>query len=128
MYALLAACQCRGLSAVEPFYGLLSHQHGILHAPGGLDPLRKPVQPLDAAPDLHCPLLAFFGDQDEFIPRADIEQLRQKLAQADAPSEIVIHPGAGHAFMNDTRPDAFRPEIAKRSWERTLAFLREHLL
>jgi carboxymethylenebutenolidase len=128
MYALLAACQCRGLSAAVPFYGLLSHQHGILHAPGGLDPLRKPVQPLDAAPDLHCPLLAFFGDQDEFIPRADVEQLRQKLAQADAPAEIVIHPGAGHAFMNDTRPDAFRPEIAKRSWERTLAFLREHLL
>ena len=69
MYALLAACQCRGLSAATAFYGLLSHEHGILHAPDGLDRRLKPVQPLDAAPDLRCPLLAFFGDQDEFIPR-----------------------------------------------------------
>jgi carboxymethylenebutenolidase len=127
MYALLAACQCRGLSAAVPFYGLLSHQHGILHAPEGLDRRLKPVQPLDAAPDLHCPLLAFFGDQDEFIPLADIEQLRQRLAEADPPSEVVVYPGAGHAFMNDTRPAAFRPEIAKQAWARTIAFLREQL-
>ena len=127
MYALLAACQTRGLSACTSFYGLLSHQHGILHAPGGLDRRLKPVQPLDAAPDLHCPLLAFFGDQDEFIPLADVEQLRERLGGADAPSEIVVYPGAGHAFMNDTRPAAFRPEIAKQAWARTIAFLREHL-
>jgi len=128
MYALLAACQCRGLSAAVPFYGLLSHQHGILHASQGLDPRLKPVQPLDAAPDLHCPLLAFFGDQDEFIPSSDIEQLRSRLSQADAPSEIVVYPGAAHAFMNDTRPAAFRPEIARQAWARTVAFLREQLL
>jgi carboxymethylenebutenolidase len=127
MYALLAACQCRGLSAAVPFYGLLSHQHGILHAPEGLDRRLKPVQPLDATPDLHCPLLAFFGDQDEFIPLADIEDLRRRLAEADAHSEIVVYPGAGHAFMNDTRPAAYRPEIAKQAWARSVAFLREHL-
>jgi carboxymethylenebutenolidase len=128
MYALLAACQCRGLSAAVAFYGLLSHEHGILHAPEGLNRRRKPVQPLDAAPDLACPLLAFFGDQDEFIPPADIERLRQQLARADAPSEVVVYPGAAHAFMNDTRPAAYRPEIAKQAWARTLAFLRENLL
>ena len=127
MYALLAACQCRGLSAAVPFYGLLSYEHGILHTPGGRDRRLKPVQPLDAAPDLRCPLLAFFGDQDEFIPAPDIERLRAKLAQADASSEIEIFPGAGHAFMNDTRPAAFRPEIAKHAWTRTLEFLREQL-
>jgi carboxymethylenebutenolidase len=90
MYALLAACQCRGLSAAVPFYGLLSHAHGILHAEGGPDRRLKPVEPIQAAPDLHCPLLAFFGDQDEFIPRADVEALRAKLASADAPSDIVV--------------------------------------
>jgi carboxymethylenebutenolidase len=128
MYALLAACQCRGLSAAVPFYGLLSHEHGILAAPEGLDRRKKPVQPLDAAPDLRCPLLAFFGDQDEFVSQADVEKLRAQLARADAPSEVVVYPGAGHAFMNDTRPAAFRPEIAGQAWARTLAFLREHLL
>jgi len=127
MYALLAACQCRGLSAAVPFYGLLSHQHGILHAPEGLDRRLKPVQPLDAAPDLRCPLLAFFGDQDEFIPEADVERLRAQLAKADVASEVVVVAGAGHAFMNDTRPAAYRAEIAQRAWARTLGFLRERL-
>ena len=55
-------------------------------------------------------------------------ELRGRLAEADAPSEVVIYPGAGHAFMNDTRPAAFRPEIARQAWARTLAFLREQLL
>jgi carboxymethylenebutenolidase len=128
MYALLAACQCRGLSAAVPFYGLLSHEHGILKGPSGVDRRLKPVQPLDAAPDLQCPLLAFFGEEDEFIPPADVERLRAQLARADAASEVVVYPGAGHAFMNDTRPAAFRPELAKQAWTRTLAFLREQLL
>jgi len=127
MYALLAACQCRGLSAAVAFYGLLSHEHGILHAPEGLDRRLKPVQPLDAAPDLRVPLLALFGDQDEFIPLSDIERLRAQLAKADASSTIEVYPGAGHAFMNDTRPAAFKPEIAKQAWSRTLGFLRAEL-
>ena len=61
MYALMAACHCRGLAAAVPFYGLLSHSRGLLHDPQGLDPARKPREPLAMAPDLRCPLLAFFG-------------------------------------------------------------------
>jgi carboxymethylenebutenolidase len=124
MYALLAACSCRGLDAAVPFYGLLSHEHGILHDPAGLDPGRKPRQPLEAAADLGCPLLAFFGEQDEFIPLADVERLRKTLEGVSQQSEIVVYPGAGHAFMNDTRPAAFRPEIAKQAWQRSVEFLR----
>jgi carboxymethylenebutenolidase len=124
MYALLAACSCRGLAAAVPFYGLLSHEHGILHDPAGLDPERKPREPLAAAAALGCPLLAFFGEQDEFIAPADVERLRKALAGAAQPSEIVVYPGAGHAFMNDTRPAAYRPEIAQQAWQRCVEFLR----
>ena len=31
---------------------------------------------------------------------------------------------AGHAFMNDTRPEAYRPEIAVKAWGRMVDFLR----
>jgi carboxymethylenebutenolidase len=126
MYALLAACRIRGLSASVPFYGLLSHEHGILYAED-LDRSRKPVQPLDAAVDLRCPLLAFFGDRDEFVPLADIERLRERLASAAPPAEVVVYAGAGHAFMNDTRPDTYRPEIAARAWSRAVEFLKKEL-
>jgi carboxymethylenebutenolidase len=127
MYALMAACSCRDLAASVPFYGLLSHRHGILHDEAGLDPARKPREPLEYAPSLRCPLLAFFGDRDEFVPLDDVRQLEARLAQAQPPSEVVVVPDVGHAFLNDTRPDAYRPAEARAAWERSVAFLRRHL-
>lgn len=127
MYALLAACSCRGVSAAAVFYGLLSHAHGILHDENGLDPARKPREPLQAVAALGCPLVCFYGDRDEFVPAADVEALRARLAGARFPAELVIEPGCGHAFVNDTRPEAYRPEAARRSWARMVAFFRQHL-
>lgn len=127
MYALMAACSCTGLSASVPFYGLLSHRHGILYSEAGLDPALKPHEPLEVVGDLACPLLAFFGDQDEFVPRSDIEQLEFRLKQTSQTAEVVVYPGAGHAFMNDTRPDAYRPEAAADAWARMVEFLRKQL-
>jgi carboxymethylenebutenolidase len=127
MYALLAACTCNGLSAAVPYYGMLSYEHGMLQAPGGADSMRKPRQPLDAIPDLGCPLLAFFGEDDTFIPLGDVERLRAALSGAAQPFDVQTYPGAGHAFMNDTRPEAHRPEAAADAWRRTLTFLGEHL-
>ncbi len=127
MYALLAACACRGLSAAAPFYGLLSHEHGILHDEAGLDPARKPRQPLDAVRDLTCPVLAFYGDADEFVPMDDVRRLQSALAVSAQAGEVVVYPEAGHAFMNETRPEAFRPDVAKDAWARMVAFLRERL-
>lgn len=128
MYALMAAASCRGLDAAVPFYGLLSHQHGILFDEAGLDLAKKPREPLSLAPEVRCPLLAFFGEEDEFVPLEDIRALEAGLERASAKTEVVVYPGAGHAFMNDTRADAFRPEIAADAWGRMTAFLRAELL
>jgi len=129
MYALMAACADLGFAASVPFYGLLSHAHGILHDAAGLDPATKPHEPIAMASELRCPLLAFFGDQDTFIPLEDVRKLEAALSRArsGAGAEIVVVPGAGHAFMNDTRPDAYRPEAAADAWRRTVAFLRGQL-
>ena len=126
MDALMAGCADLGFAASVPFYGLLSHAHGILHDPAGLDPAVK-REPLAMAGDLRCPMLAFFGDQDTFIPLDDVRKLERAVARSGAGAEIVIVPGAGHAFMNDTRPDAYRPEAAADAWRRTVAFLRARL-
>ena len=127
MYVLMAACACSGLAAAVPFYGLLSHRHGLLHDPQGLDPARKPREPLAMAPELRCPLLAFFGADDEFIPADDVRELERGLARSGQPFEVKRYEGAGHAFMNDTRPAAFRPEIARDAWARLLRFFAEKL-
>ena len=120
-YALLAACACRGLSACVPFYGMLRY------APG-LDPLRKPRSPLDALADLTCPVLGLYGAQDAIIPVADVRELEERLAKSGRPAEVRLYEGAGHAFMNDTRPEMYRPDAARDAWPRLVAFLREHLV
>jgi carboxymethylenebutenolidase len=106
---------------------MLSYEHGLLHAEGGVDPERKPRQPLDAIADLRCPLLAFFGAEDAFIPGGDVEDLGQRLAASTQPSDVVVYPGAGHAFLNDTRPEAYRPDAALDAWGRMVEFFRKHL-
>jgi len=127
MYALMAGCADLGFSAAVPFYGLLSHAQGILHDPAGLDRARKPREPIAMAAELRCPLLAFFGDRDSFIPQSDVQALGRELARSGAEWEVVVVPGAGHAFMNDTRPDAYRPDDAAAAWRRTVEFLRARL-
>ncbi len=119
-YALLAACSCRGLSGCVPFYGMVRYE-------SGLDPALKPRAPLDAIADLGCPLLGLYGAEDAFIPVADVDELRRRLAASGKDFDVRLYPGAGHAFMNDTRPAAYRPEVAADAWRRLLAFLRERL-
>jgi carboxymethylenebutenolidase len=127
MYALMAACLGSGIAAAAPFYGLLTHRRGILHAPEGLDRTLKPHEPVSLAPQLRCPLLAFFGEEDEFIPVDEVRELERGLARSGQPHEVVVYPGAGHAFMNDARPAAYRPAVAADAWSRLLAFLANHL-
>lgn len=127
MYALLSACGGRGIEASVAFYGLLSHAHGILHAEEGLDPARKPREPLVAAAQQSVPLLCLFGDRDEFVPVSDIEMLRDALDATEIESEVVLYPDCGHAFLNDTREDAYRPEEAAAAWQRAVAFLSRTL-
>lgn len=127
MYTLLAACEVDGLAAAAPFYGMLSYDTGMLAEPGGRDRARKPRSPLEAAGDLRCPLLAFFGEQDSFIPETDVQALRAALPAGDPTAEIVTYAGAGHAFMNETRPEAFNSAAAADAWTRLLAFFARHL-
>jgi len=125
-YALLAACLSQGLAACVSFYGILSYQHGILSA-ADLDREKKPRAPLEAIPDLRCPLLGIFGDRDEFIPLEDVKQLEASLAHGTVASEIRVYPGCGHAFLNETRPPAYRPEAAADAWQRMLDWFGRYL-
>jgi len=119
-YALLAACTCTGLSACAPFYGMLRYEEG-------LDAARKPRSPLEAIADLRCPLLGLYGEEDAIIPVADVREAETRLAATPHPAEIVLYTGAGHAFLNDTRPAMYREEAARDAWSRLVPFLRKHL-
>jgi len=119
-YTLLAACSCRGLSACAPFYGMVRYADD-------LDPARKPRSPLAALADLTCPVLGFYGEEDPIIPLADVRELEERLGAGSQPAEIRTYAGAGHAFMNSTRPEMHRPEADTDAWSRLVPFLHSHL-
>ena len=117
-YALMAACTVERLAACVSWYGMLRYAE--------TDDI-KPASPLDLAPGLVCPYLGLFGADDAIIPVADVATLGSILTRAEKAFELHVYPGAGHAFFNETRPDAYRPEIAADAWRRALGFLRRHL-
>ena len=117
-YALMAACTVPGIAACVSWYGMLRYAERSD---------RKPASALDLAPRLACPYLGLFGADDALIPQADVEELHRILTAAGKTFEIRTYPGAGHAFFNDARPDAYRPEAAADAWPRALGFLRRHL-
>ena len=79
-----------------------------------------------ALKQLGCPLLAHFGATDRGIPAGRSDELRKGLAEAGKVGEVYVYPGAGHAFMNETRP-SYHPDAARQAWARTLAFLQRTL-
>ncbi len=117
-YALMAACAVERIAACVSFYGMLRYNDRSE---------LKPKSPLDLAPDLKCPYLGLFGDEDALIPRADVKELESILRKNNKTFQTKIYGGAGHAFFNDQRIDAYRPDAAKDAWQRTIQFLRTHL-
>jgi carboxymethylenebutenolidase len=117
-YALLAACACRGLSAAVVWYGML--RVGEIDA-------ANPEHPLDALGRLGCPLLGLFGKEDPIVPLAEVEALERRGASLPHEVEVVVYPGAGHAFANDSRPEAYRADAAADAWSRAFAFFARHL-
>ena len=117
-YAPMAACSVPGLAACVSWYGMLRYAERNE---------RKPASPLELAPRLACPYLGLFGAEDALIPNPDVDELRAILTREHKTFTIKSYAGAGHAFFNDTRADAYRPEAAADAWPRALGFLRTHL-
>jgi carboxymethylenebutenolidase len=74
------------------------------------------------------PVLSHFGTADEFVSPEDARALEKELRDAGVDTTFAFYEGAGHAFFNDTnRLGTYNPKVAASPWERTIAFLPEHL-
>jgi carboxymethylenebutenolidase len=72
--------------------------------------------------DLRCPLLAFFGGRDEYVPPPAVEAVRARHGAENA----IVYPEAGHGFMRDGSESYHEPS-ARDAWSRLLAFFATHL-
>jgi carboxymethylenebutenolidase len=63
-------------------------------------------QPLEHAGEVHIPLLVIFGEDDYYVPRNDMERIRETLTRANKEIKMQIYPGVGHSFFRHGRPEA----------------------
>jgi carboxymethylenebutenolidase len=105
----LSLRQPENLAATVMYYG------AVVTAPELLRPLADDDQPV----------LGIFGETDNSIPVAEVEQFAAALDGLGIANEVTIYPGVGHAFVNDENYD--QPGPAGAAWRQAVEFLGRQL-
>ena len=71
--------------------------------------------------------LIFFGEQEPFFSVPDANAFAESQRQRGREAEVIVYPGAGHAFFNNERSEAYRRDAANDAWRRTLEHFGRHL-
>jgi len=85
-----------------------------------------PVSGFDVAKDIKAPLLGLYGEADTSPTPADARKLGELVKMHNPNVEIVIEPGAGHAFFADYRP-SFNAAAAADGWKRCTDWFTKYL-
>lgn len=107
---VLAAERPDSVSAVAPFYGVLSWP-----SPG---------------PDLNritASVQGHYAEHDDSASPVASRALEKQLESMGKEVEFFIYPGTHHAFFNDTRPDVYDAQSANQAWDRLIPFFKEHI-
>ena len=117
---------CMGGRASFLADALLPLQASVSYYGGGIT--GSPMFPdlLGHAPDLHAPLLLFWGGKDGHIGSEIVRAVEDALKAADKPYTQVVFSQADHGFFCDAR-ESYNPEAAAQAWPLTLAFFAAHL-
>ncbi|MFY9607165.1 MAG: dienelactone hydrolase family protein [Blastocatellia bacterium] len=102
-FSLLLACHDSSIKASAPFYG--------------------DVPPDEVIKNLSAPVLFIGAENDPWITMDKMERLRGAIQKFGKEGEVKIYNGVGHAFFNDTRPEAYDRIAAQDAWNCVTEFL-----
>jgi len=120
-HTLLFACSSSKVDAAIDCWG------GFIHraTPDAEKTPERPTAVLDLVPQLHCPLFAVFGEEDQNPTVEQGEELRRRAQAAGKDVTVKVYPGAGHAFLADYRP-SYRKDAAEDAWKRMTAWFKKY--
>jgi carboxymethylenebutenolidase len=107
---VMAAQQGDRVSAAVPYYGVGGYEDMDLSG-------------------TRAAVLGHFGSDDPMATPEKVAELEAKLREdAGIEPDLRVHEGAGHAFFNDENPlGTYDAELARSTWQDTVAFLHEHV-
>ncbi|PSB20755.1 carboxymethylenebutenolidase [filamentous cyanobacterium CCP2] len=80
----------------------------------------------DTLSSLEMPILGIFGELDDNPSPETVREFEAALSTLDKSADIYIYENADHAFANPSGT-RYNAEAAEDAWERTIAFLNQHL-
>ncbi|CUR52176.1 Carboxymethylenebutenolidase [Nitrosotalea devaniterrae] len=86
----------------------------------------QPVTNITKLSTIKWPVLGFYGDKDLANPIDKVREFKSDLDMAGVENKIYIYPGIGHAFANPSGA-TYAPTETRDAWNKTLAFMDEHL-
>ena len=92
----------------------------VVYYGGGLATTEEKLKPIA------WPVLGIFGDKDQVIPIAQVDEFKASLKALEISHEVYVYPGVGHAFANPSNPNHAPAETAD-AWAKTVTFLNESL-
>ena len=120
-FVLHLACERDNLATVS-FYG---------HPGTPPGPPRPNILPalIEKAAAVNGPAIGIWGDADEVVDMALVEQFGFALAGRGIDYEQIIYPGLGHGFIAQAGFDPDNPhyDLACDAWTKAIEFLRRHL-
>src|SRR5256885_444373 len=84
-----------------------------------------PKNPIELAPQMKAPVLGLYGEADQGIPVAQVEQMKAALAAVNKPAEFKIYPAAPDGVHADHRP-SYRQEAADDGWAQMTAWFKKN--
>jgi len=112
----LTACETDVVAAAS-FYG-----GGIA---GDASPGGKPST-IGRTGKIRGKILCLFGDQDPFIPAAEVAAIREKLGTEGIDHAVEVYPGCGHGWFCDQRAD-YDKAAAEDAWIKVKALFADKL-
>jgi carboxymethylenebutenolidase len=106
-FALLLPCYNKSVKAAAPFYGDVPSE--------------------DVLKNLSAPILFIGAENDPWITQDKMDRLKAALTTLNKEGEVKVYGGVGHAFFNDTRPEAYDKEAARDAWASVNRFFAEKL-
>ena len=82
---------------------------------------------IDAPPDMACPVIGFFGNDDQNPSSQDVTDISATLDAAGKEHEFHRYDGAGHGFQDFSRPERHHEQASDDAWERVLGFSGDKL-
>ncbi|NQV99150.1 MAG: dienelactone hydrolase family protein [Rhodospirillales bacterium] len=82
---------------------------------------------IDLAGQIKCPVMGFFGNDDQNPPPEDVDAYEKALEGAGVVHTFHRYDDVGHAFQCFTNPDRYKPDASEDAWLKVLDFLNRTL-